>query len=733
MMLRAATWSRNPKQHTSLVKAFFSTASTLYPNPPIDPPSLKGIPSRINQIKSLKTEERPFDVLIIGGGATGAGSALDAATRGLRVACIERGDFASETSSRSTKLIWAGIRYLATSAASLLSMKTLSSPISSIKDFYGEFMMVVSCHSERRYMLEKNAHLCNWVPIAIPFDRFVVTPAPFGHPLFALFPILAPFVLKFYDSLSGFSCPPSYVMGPKLASQTFPQLGHRKMKFASVFYEAQHNDARTNLAIALSAAEAGANISNYVEAQTLIFGEDGKAVGATVLDKMTGDVFDIRAKKVIFAGGPFTDSLRAMETKEGDKDKVVPAVQGASGTHIILPGYYSPNEMGLLDYNTSDGRFLFFLPWQGHTLVGTTDRKCDAKTLPTAPEDEIQWLLNECSKYLSTDLRVRRSDVTSAWRGWRPLAVDPHQPSGAAASRDHVISENPSTGVIFIAGGKWTTWREMAEHVIDKVVGKSHPKPCITKELSLLGGVGWKENLSIKLIQKHGISEDVAKHLSRAYGTRAWDVCQLAKPTGLPNPRFGVRLAQGYPYIEAEVIYACREYACTVEDVLSRRTRLAFLNSAAAKHVIPRVADIMQEELGWSEEVKLNMISEASDYIAAYGGPIADKSEAGMRAVTFRDLRDVFKALDEDGSNFLDRTEISRASRVLGFPLTENELDEAFNSMDKGDGRVYFEAFERWWNGKGDDALHATMRDEVKLGGTSVQGLKDIGSGGLGG
>ena len=198
-------------------------------------------------------------------------------------------------------------------------------------------------------------------------------------------------MLKFYDSLSSFSCPPSYVMGPKQASEKFPQLSHRDLKFVSVFYEAQHNDARTNIAIALSAAEHGATISNYVEATEMTF--DGKkASGVKAVDNMTGAEFEIKAKKVILAGGPYTDLMRKMEDKDSK-----PAVQGASGSHVVLPGYYCPNDMGLLDYNTSDGRFLFFLPWQGHTLVGTTDKKCAAETRSTAPEDEVQWILNEVS------------------------------------------------------------------------------------------------------------------------------------------------------------------------------------------------------------------------------------------------------------------------------------------------------------------------------------------------
>ena len=194
--------------------------------------------------------------------------------------------------------------------------------------------------------------------------------------------MLAPFVFKFYDGLSGFSCPPSYVIGSKKAKEVFPQLSEKDIKYCAVFYEGQHNDARTCLAIAMTAAEYGAHIANYCEMIEVINNkETGKAEGIRVRDKMTGVEFPVYANKIVFSGGPYTDSLRLMENDAlvDGKDEKKPfrqAVRAASGTHVVLPGYYSPNQMGLLDYNTSDGRFLFFLPWQGHTLVGTTDTKC---------------------------------------------------------------------------------------------------------------------------------------------------------------------------------------------------------------------------------------------------------------------------------------------------------------------------------------------------------------------
>lgn len=323
--------------------------------------------------------------------------------------------------------------------------------------------------------------------------------------------------------------------------------------------------------------------------------------------------------------------------------------------------------------------------------------------------------------------RCRRSDVLSAWRGWRPLAADPHAPPGAPVSRDHVISENPETGVIFIAGGKWTTWREMAEDVVNRVTDK----PCVTEEIKLLGGEGYSRNMPIRLTQKHSMSVEVAEHLSHTYGARAWDVCELSRPTGLTWPKFGVPLSPQYPYIEAEVVYACREYACTVEDVISRRTRLAFLNSEAAKEAVPRVAEIMAKELGWSPEVEAAQVTSALAYVSTYGGPVPDKAGASLRSATFRDIIDIFKAIDEDGSGFLDRTEVEHAAGKLGFPMSKEELDEAFDVMDKsGDGRVSLEEFEEWWNGGDDGGLREKMHNEFAFA-TSVKDLKELGGGAM--
>ena len=365
---------------------------------------IDALPSREDQIRAMK-DEKEFDVLIVGAGATGAGAALDARSRGLKVACVERGDFGNETSSRSTKLLWAGIRYLGTAIASLVSKELFTSPISTFRTFAGEISLVLDAHRERRFLLETQPHLTNWVPIAVPIQTWFVWPPPLGHPLFSLVGLTLPLVMKFYDSLSYFSCPGSHVISKKRASRLFPQLT-REIKYAQVFYEGQHNDSRTAVSIALTAAKEGAKIANYVDVVGLVRDDSNdpdRVTAVRAMDRVGNEEFEIRAKSILFAGGPFTDDIRELEEDKASE----PAVKGAAGTHIILPSYYCSKRIGLLDINTSDGRFLFFLPWMGHTLVGTTDTPGKPTSEPTPPESDIRWILSEVEKYLDPSLRVR--------------------------------------------------------------------------------------------------------------------------------------------------------------------------------------------------------------------------------------------------------------------------------------------------------------------------------------
>ena len=262
-----------------------------------------------------------------------------------------------------------------------------------------------------------------------------------------------------------------------------------------------------------------------------------------------------------------------------------------------------------------------------------------------------------------------------------------------------MISRDPQTGVVFAAGGKWTTWREMAEELVDEVVNgvDVNAEPCTTTSIGLLGRDGWEPTLSVQLVQHGGVRSEVANHLAQAYGGRAWDVLALARPTGKRYPRFGIPLAEGYPYVEAEVRYACREHAVTIEDILSRRTRLAFLNAEAARDAVERVAEIMTEELGWTAEERAKQLAHAYDYVKCFGGPVADKTEAELRTATDADLREAFARVDADGSGYVSVDELRRAAAFLGFPVDASDAE--FGKMDtNGDGKASFEEFAQWWN-----------------------------------
>lgn len=237
--------------------------------------------------------------------------------------------------------------------------------------------MVMSCHRERSFMLREQPHLVSWIPIAVPFTKWFIWPPPFGNPMGAIGPIgVFPVFFKFYDALCGFTCPPSHVMTPSRTARKFPQMTIDNLKYCSVFYEGQFDDARTNLALALTAAREGAVMANYCNVVRLIRQPASpRVLGAVIRDELSGEEFEVLAKSVVFCAGAYTDALRRLEYGDNAAAPIQPAVMGASGTHIVIPAYFSPSNFGMVDMNTSDGRFLFILPWQGHVLVGTTDSK----------------------------------------------------------------------------------------------------------------------------------------------------------------------------------------------------------------------------------------------------------------------------------------------------------------------------------------------------------------------
>ncbi|RVX70111.1 hypothetical protein B0A52_06283 [Exophiala mesophila] len=568
-----------------------------------------------------------YDLLVIGGGATGSGIALDAATRGLKVALVERDDFAAGTSSKSTKLVHGGVRYLEKAVWEL---------------DYNQYSLVREALRERKYFLDTAPHLSSWLPIMIPIQKWWQAPYFWAG-------------TKFYDFLAGSEgIETSYFLTKSKALDAFPMLRKDNLVGALVYYDGAHNDSRMNISIATTAALYGATVVNHLEVTSLTKDREGKLNGAVLKDVIAekngspAPPIKIRARGIINATGPFCDSIRKM-----DDQTVQEIVAPSSGVHIVLPGYYSPqkNSMGLIDPATSDGRVIFFLPWQGNTIAGTTDAPCDISREPVAGEDEIDWILNEIKHYLSPDINVRRKDVLAAWSGIRPLVKDPKAKNTESLVRNHLVTVSDS-GLLTCAGGKWTTYRQMAEDAVDEAIAqfKLQTQPitsptrvsgteaiddaapldgtCQTHQVRLAGAHGYSKTLFINLIQHFGIETEVAKHLSEAYGDRAWTVAALSSPTNVRFPLRGKRISQLYPFIDGEVRYAVRhEFAQRAVDVLARRTRLAFLNAQAALEALPAVIDLMAEELKWDTKRKNLEWTESVAFLESMGLP---KSQLGL-------------------------------------------------------------------------------------------------------
>ena len=455
---------------------------------------------------------------MIGGGATGCGIALDAASRGLKVALVEQHDFAEGTSGRSTKLVHGGVRYLE----------------AAVKHFDRvQYNLVRDGLRERALLLKNAPHLSRRLPLVTPLYRWRDIPYIFAG-------------LKLYDLLAGrHGIGHSRLLSRREALRRFPMLKADGLKAGVLYYDGQFNDARMALSLALSAREMGALVANQVEAVALLR-EEGRLCGAELRDGINGERWTLRTRGIINAAGPFVDGIRRLADPEA-----LPIIAPSSGIHIVLDRRFAPPDTGLMIPRTEDGRVLFVLPWEGHALIGTTDEPAAVNAHPAPREEEIAYLLRHAGRYFN--LQLERSDIKSVWCGLRPLVADPRAADTAQLARDHVIELTPA-GLLTIAGGKWTTYRKMAEDAVDHAVKAFGLRPtgtCRTAALPLVGADGGQGELERRLMRE-GASAEVAAHLVRAYGDRAGQVAQLAA-TG-----YDALLAPGHPFTEAEVVYAAR-------------------------------------------------------------------------------------------------------------------------------------------------------------------------------
>jgi len=516
--------------------------------------------NRDEMLKRAQSRSEPWDIIIIGGGATGVGVAVDAATRGYSTLLLEQHDFGKGTSSRSTKLVHGGVRYLE----------------------QGNVSLVMEALKERGLLRQNAPHLVSELPFIVPSYSW------WEGPFYGI-------GLKLYQMLSGkYGFGPSKFVSKEETLRHLPNLKTEGLTGGVVYYDGQFDDTRLLINLAATASEQGATLLNYAKVTALHKSSDGIVSGVDWVDQETGLKSSSPAKVVVNATGPFTDSVRQL----GESD-AAPMISPSQGAHLVLDRSFLPGDTAIMVPHTSDGRIMFAIPWHGHTLVGTTDTAIKEATLEPVPFDqEIEFMLSTASLYL--DKKPTRADILSVFAGVRPLVKSTGAKNTAALSRDHTIHID-QCGLLSVAGGKWTTYRNMAQDCIDHAatLADLHDKPCLTKTLTI-----------------HGFHPNASAFGPLAfYGADAPAIQELAAN----EPAMAQPLDPQLPYIAAEVIWAARhEMARTVEDILSRRTRALFLNAKAAVRMAPRVAELLASELGYNAEWQAGQVIKFTELAKGY-------------------------------------------------------------------------------------------------------------------
>jgi glycerol-3-phosphate dehydrogenase len=536
-----------------------------------------------------------FDVLVIGGGITGAGVALDAAARGYRVALVEKADFASGTSSKSTKLAHGGIRYL--------------------PQF--DFVMVHEALVERGLMVRHAPFLVRPQAFVIPVYEHMRWPSglPVTPPTDFGLDFALDLGLWMYDLMAG-----RLNIGRHKrisASETLrraPTLRSQGLKKAFRYYDAQTNDAQLTITVLRTAAQFGAVVTNYTEV-TGFTRAQGKLNGAAVCDVLTNREFTVSARHIINATGVFAEQVVALS---GDESKV--AIEPSKGIHLVVTRERMKiSTTAVVLPETEDGRILYIIPWSARAVIGTTDTGSGNLDDPQAGPEDIAYLLKHVNEYMEVNLT--HDDILSVYAGYRPL-VKSRGARAAELSRTHVVLQEIN-GMVTIVGGKLTTYRRMAQDTVDVIAKRdgmpiSHP----TRKLLLSGAIGWRDaKREIEARgQQLGLASDIVEHLAFNFGSHANTILDLIDE----DDSLRERLVPDLPYVRAEVVYACRaEMAMTLEDVLARRTRIILEDADRGAGVAPEVADLMAAELGWSSD---QARSEVEKYRALVGHQLEAES-----------------------------------------------------------------------------------------------------------
>lgn len=516
---------------------------------------------RAKFLEQLEQRRQPWDLVIVGGGATGMGIAVDAASRGYKVALLEQSDFGKGTSSRSTKLVHGGVRYLQ----------------------QGNVSLVMEALKERGILFQNAPHLVRDLPFVVPNYQWWETPF-YG------------IGLKVYDLLAGkYGFGRSILLSREEVLARIPTLEQDGLRGGVLYHDGQFDDSRLLVSLAQTAAEQGACLLNYARVLRLVKDTEGMLNGLEFQDIETGQDHRLLARCVINATGAFCDELQRQDDPE-----IEPMIAPSQGVHIVLDRSFLPTETAIMVPHTRDGRVMFAIPWHDHVVVGTTDTPISQVSLEPRPlESEIDFILETAGSYLSR--RPGRADILSVFTGIRPLVNAARASSTAALSREHTITISKS-GLLTIAGGKWTTYRKMAEDCVEHaiILGRLEERPCRTKRLLI-----------------HGSTErsDQSGGPLRVYGTDARKIEDLAKQT----PTLASPLHPALPIIGAQVVWAVREeMARTVDDVLARRTRALFLNAQAALQMAPAVARLMAAELGWDNSREKRQLEEFNEIASCF-------------------------------------------------------------------------------------------------------------------
>lgn len=517
---------------------------------------------RSDMISRIKKQSKIWDVIVIGGGATGLGAAVESASRGYSTLLLEQGDFSQGTSSRSTKLIHGGIRYLQ----------------------QGNISLVLEALQERGLLLQNAPHLVHHQSFVVPNYSW------WEGPFYGV-------GLKVYDVLAGkLGLKKSTVLSREMVMEKIRTLEPEGLKGGVIYYDGQFDDARLAVTLAQTAEDLGGCVLNYAQVVSLIK-SSGLISGVKVVDKLDGTEYDIMGKTVINATGIFVDAILKMD--EAKHEQIIAPSQGV---HIVLDKSFLPGDTAILVPHTEDGRVLFAVPWHDRVIVGTTDTPIEKPSLEPLPfKEELDFLLSHAARYLTKDPVA--SDVLSTFAGIRPLINTGNAKKTATLSRDHHLSISPS-GLITIAGGKWTTYRKMGEDTIDAAIpiGSLDSRKSRTRNLSLNG---WSV-------------DDEGNAPYELYGNNS----RLIKRIAEEDPSLSKPIHTRLPYRFAEVVWAVRnEMAVHLDDVLSRRTRALILDARASMEAAPEVARIMAKEMGkdetWENDQVERYVKQARTYLVS--------------------------------------------------------------------------------------------------------------------